>query len=161
MNRLPTTLLLATLSVAAAATATAPKPVLTIQQVLTTMVDGKAVERLVEVKNAAPGAVLQSSSTLTLPDTARSGARYTVPIPLNTTFIAGSAKANRTGVTITYALKANGPFSVQPTKTVTVNENGQSVTKTVPAPANEYRAVRYDFGTLKGTITVSHRIRVN
>ncbi|WP_019011239.1 hypothetical protein [Deinococcus aquatilis] len=160
MNRLTTTLLITTLSMAAAA-ATPPQPLLTIRQVLTSMVDGKTVERLVDVKNAAPGSVLQSSSVLTIPETARDGARYTVPVPLNTTFIAGSAKASRSGVAITYALKATGPFSAQPLKTVTVTENGQSVTKTVPAPANEYRAVRYDFGTLKGAITISQRIRVN
>lgn len=160
MNRLTPLLITVTLGAAAAAT-TAQQPILTVQQVITTTVDGKTVERLTDIKTTVPGAVLQSSSALNIPETAGGNARYTLPIPMAATYIEGSAKASRPGVTITYALKATGPFSAQPTKTVTVTENGKTITKTINAPANEYRAVRYNFGTLKGPVTVSHRIRVN
>ena len=147
------------LSVAAAATTTPPKPSLMIQRVVTATVNGQTTERLEAVNSTRPGDLLQASSVLTLSGKEK-GARFTLPVPANTTYVPGSVRASK-GVRVTYALSLSGPFSVTPMKSVTVQEGGKTVTKQVPASQNEYRAVRYDLTGLSGTLTVGHRIRVN
>lgn len=142
-----------------AATSQPAKPVLTMQRVVTVTQNGKTVEQLLNSDQAKPGDIFQVSSALNLTGKERN-ARFTVPIPTNTTFVPDSAKASA-GVKVTFALSAGGPFSAIPMKTVTVQQAGKSVTKEVPAPQNEYRAVRYDLTGLTGNVTVSHRIRVN
>ncbi|MEF2277503.1 hypothetical protein V3W47_04270 [Deinococcus sp. YIM 134068] len=162
MKLFSTALLSSTLvgaSVAVAATTIPPKPSLTIQRVVTAMLDGKTTERLEAASSTRPGDLLQAGSVLTLSGKEK-GARFTVPVPANTTYVPGSARASR-GVRVTYALSVSGPFSATPMKTVTVQEGGKAVQKEVPAPQNEYRAVRYDLTGLSGTVMVGHRIRVN
>ncbi|BDP44389.1 hypothetical protein DAETH_43580 (plasmid) [Deinococcus aetherius] len=155
----PLVLTLVGASLAAAAPGTPPKPTLTIQRVVTATVGGKQTERLEAAATTRPGDLLQASSVLMLSGKEK-GARFTVPVPANTTFVPGSARASQ-GVRVTYALNPTGPFSTTPMKAITVQENGKAVTKEVPAPQNEYRAVRYDLTGLSGTVTVGHRIRVN
>ncbi|MDL2342979.1 hypothetical protein QOL99_02320 [Deinococcus sp. MIMF12] len=160
MKRLRSSLGLSLLSTAAAVTPVQPaQPVLTMQRVTTTTVAGKSVERLEVTQTTRPGDLLQVSSTLKLTGKEK-GARFTVPIPANTTYVSGSARAS-TGVKVSYALDAKGPFSARPMKKVTVQEDGKTVTREVAAPQNEYRAVRYDLSGVQGTVTVAHRIRVN
>ncbi|WP_216320798.1 hypothetical protein [Deinococcus aestuarii] len=155
----PLILTLVGASLAAAAPGTPPKPTLTVQRVVTVAVEGKSAERLEAVATTRPGDLLQASSVFSLSGKEK-GARFTVPVPANTTFVPGSVRASA-GVRVTYALNPAGPFSATPLKTITVQENGKAVTKEVPAPQNEYRAVRYDLTGLSGTVTVGHRIRVN
>lgn len=158
----PVLLTLALLS--GGARAALPAPTQTVQQVVTVTVDGKATEQLRDAATVAPGAVLQGTHVLTLP-ARRTGApapnpRYTVAVPLQGRFIAGSAAADQPGVTVTYALTREGPYSLKPTKTVTVAEGGQKVTRVVPAEPGEYRFVRFEFGDLQGKVTVRLRYRV-
>lgn len=155
----PLSLTLVSAGLATAAPATPPKPALTIQRVVTATVAGQQTERLEGASTTRPGDLLQASSVFTLSGKEKS-ARFTVPVPANTTFVPGSARASK-GVRVTYALTPAGPFSLTPMKTITVQENGRSVKKEVPAAQNEYRAVRYDLTGVAGTVTVGHRIRVN
>lgn len=138
-------------------------PVQTIQRVTVSTVGGKSVETLTDTATANPGAVLQGTHVVTLP-TRKAGApgpRYTVGIPVQGTYLPGSASADNKAVTITFALTKDGPYAARPTKTVTVTENGKSVAKTVTADPAEYRFVRYEFGELQGKVTVKLRYRVN
>ena len=160
MKRFHSILGLALLTTAVAAAPVQPaQPVLSMHRVIVVTAAGKTTERLEPIQTARPGELLQVGSTLKLSGQEK-GARFTVPIPANTTYVPGSAQAS-TGVKVTYALDAKGPFSTQPLKTVTVQEGGKAVTRQVAVPQNEYRAVRYDLTGLGGTVTIAHRLRVN
>lgn len=157
-------LTLAAALLTSAALAALTPPVQTIQTVTTTTVGGKSVEVLKDTTTATPGTILQGTHVITLPAPrpgATSGPRYTVGVPVQGSYLPGSASADNKAVTITFALTKDGPYSAKPTKTVTITENGQKVTKIVPADPSEYRFVRYEFGDLQGKVTVKLRYRVN
>lgn len=162
MKRNLITLAAALLTTAALANVT--PPVQTIQTVTTATVGGKSVEVLKDTTTATPGTILQGTHVLTLPAPrpgATNGPRYTVGIPIQGSYLPGSANADTKNVNITFALTKEGPYSAKPTKTIVVTENGQKINKIVPAEPSEYRFVRYEFGNLQGKVTVKLRYRVN
>lgn len=98
-------------------------------------------------------AVAQTDKPLNTP-------RATIPVPANTTY-AGRLELPK-GASATFSLDGKA-FSSQPLKTVTTTEDGRSVTRQVPAPENEYCAVRVTFGAMQVNTpyTVAYDIRVN
>lgn len=167
MNKLLTPLLL----LASTAVAAAPNaPLLTVSRVDTVRVNNQVTEKLVPVKEAVPGATYQVDIAVTVPEGLKDSkgnpikASITFPIPKYATFSASSAKTNRAGVTVQYALKypaTAADFSEKPTKTVTVKENGKDVTKIVAAAPTEYRAVRFIYGTQTGAFLSAVRYQLN
>lgn len=171
---MPTRLLiltLATATTAIAATAQRPSaPVLTVQRVETVTVAGKITEKLTTAKEAVPGATYQVNIASVMPEGLKDrqgkpvNASLTFPIPAQATYIDGSARSERDNVAVVFALKypaKASDFSAKPTKTVTVRENGVDVKRTVTASPNEYRAVKFIYGTQTGNFNSSLRYRVN
>jgi len=70
-----------------------------------------------------------------------------LPVPNSMVYVApdGTLPA---GVRAEYSVDRGKTFSTAPLKTVTVTENGKSVTKQVEAKPNEYQAVRWVIGSL-------------
>ncbi|MBZ9714939.1 hypothetical protein [Deinococcus multiflagellatus] len=123
----------------------------------TVRVNGAAT--LQKVTTALPGQVLRQVAVVTT-DKAVSSPRATIPVPAYTTFAGNLALPS--GATATFSLDGK-TFSPKPMKSVTVNENGRSVTKLVPAPEQEYRAVRVTLPAMKlnTPYTVAYDIKVN
>lgn len=119
---------------------------------------GSAVT-LQKVDSTQPGQTLRQVAVART-DKALQRPRATIPVPQHTTY-AGKLELPK-GATATFSLDGK-TFSEKPMKTVTVVENGRTVTKQVPAPESEYRAVRVTLPEMKpGTpYTVAYDIKVN
>lgn len=172
MKQFLTPLLILTASTAlAAATTPAPSaPVVTVYKVDSVKANGQATEKLTPAKDAVPGATYQVNINVTVPaglkgkDGNPLKASTTFPIPKFATFLPGSARTDRAGVNVLYALKypaAPADFSEKPTKVVTVKENGVDVKKTVAASPSEYRAVKFIYNTQTGPFLSSLRYQLN
>ncbi|MBI0447171.1 MULTISPECIES: hypothetical protein [unclassified Deinococcus] len=114
---------------------------------------------LQKVDSTQPGQTLRQVAVART-DKALQRPRATIPVPQHTTY-AGKLELPK-GATATFSLDGK-TFSEKPMKTVTVTENGRTVTKQVPAPESEYRAVRVTLPEMKPSIpyTVAYDIKVN
>ncbi|TDE84809.1 hypothetical protein [Deinococcus sp. S9] len=106
-----------------------------------------------------PGQILRQVAVATT-DKALKSPRATIPVPQHTTY-AGKLELPK-GAAATFSLDGK-TFSARPMKTVTVTENGHTVTKQVPAAESEYRAVRVTLPQLQPNTpyTVAYDIKVN
>lgn len=114
---------------------------------------------LKKVDSTQPGQTLRQVA-IAKTDRALTQPKATIPVPDHTTY-AGQLELPK-GASATFSLDGKA-FSVKPMKTVTVTENGRTITKQVPAPEREYRAVRIAFGEMKlnTPYTVAYDITVN
>ena len=137
-------------------------PSLSLQLDAVTVVtrDGKSTEVMTPAKAVRPGDVLLQTAKPTTDKPVRN-AHITVPVPKNTSYVAGSALV-ADGLIVTFSADGKA-FSAAPTKTVTVAENGKTVTKVVPVPQNEYVAVRWTIASLTPAqkLSLTYRVRVN
>lgn len=124
---------------------------------------GKVTETIVESpKTVLPGDILREEVTLKNVSGRRLGQlNVNVPVPRGTEFSVLTTPANDRWK-VTYSTDSGKTFSAQPTRTVTTTENGQRVTRTVPAPPSSYTNVRW---TLTGmtpdeTLKFSFRVKV-
>lgn len=122
-------------------------------------VQAGAAVTLKKVDSTQPGQTLRQVAVAKT-DRALTQPRATIPVPAHTTY-AGQLELPA-GATATFSLDGR-TFSVQPLKSVTVVENGRTVTRQVPAPERDYRAVRVTFGPMKlnTPYTVAYDITVN
>ncbi|WP_291430115.1 hypothetical protein [Deinococcus sp.] len=135
----------------------------TLQQDLikSAVTDGKGTETVIEnPKTVLPGDVLREQLTLVNV----SGRKLTqllvnVPVPKGTEFAQlSTANANRWKAQ--YSPDGGKTFSAAPTRTVTVTENGQSVTRKVPVPTTEYTNVRWIVTDINPDETLKFAFRV-
>ncbi|GGJ85539.1 hypothetical protein [Deinococcus aquiradiocola] len=130
----------------------------------TATVNGKAVETVVpSPKTVLPGDVLREEVTVTNVSTkVVRNSVISVPVPKGTVY-AGNATPTGDRWNTVYSIDGGKTFTATPMKTVTVTENGKSVTKQVAAPANEYTNVRWVIAQLAAdeSLKLSFRVRVN
>ena len=164
MKKLITLLALAGTMVAAQQTA-APtvKVTLTQDQIKTATVDGKAVDTVIaSPKTVLPGDILREEVTVAnVSGKPVKSPVISVPVPKGTVF-AGSATPGNDRWNTLYSIDGKN-YAATPMKTVTVTENGKSVTKQVAAATTEYTNVRWLIGQLGAdeTLKLSFRVRVN
>ena len=121
--------------------------------------NGKTVEKLVDGSQALPGSLLQMSqkvqnvSARTVP-----GLRLNMRVPVATTYQTSTCDAARTNTL--FSIDSGKTFSANPTKTVTVTENGKAVQRTVPAQPSDYTNVRWELPDLAVSQTVNCNLRV-
>lgn len=161
----PQTLLLLLALPAGAALAQGSSPiVLTLQQSLVTTVKNgdKVVEKLTpSPKDVLPGAVLSQVVTArNLSDKTFHNVMVRLPVPKGTVYV--GPEALNSAVPAEYSIDGGKTFSTQPKRTVTVTENGKTVTREVVASPNEYNVVRWTLSTLgaKAEKKVGFRIKV-
>lgn len=172
-----TTTLLAMMAIAAASAQTpaAPaqgQPELSLW-IVSTDKDGKEVLKPAEGK-AVPGAIIERQVSVKVAKATRN-ARITLPISPMYDFQANSDEVSINGKAftkaqiiekVTYTLVSGKPelkdYSREPMKTIEVDEGGKKVSKTIAAPANEFRGVSYALGDLKAgdIVIVKHRVKV-
>ncbi|MFC3832583.1 MULTISPECIES: hypothetical protein [Deinococcus] len=136
---------------------------LTLFAVKSVTVDGKVTERLTaNPGNVLPGDLL--SQVVTVRNTGNTAVKnipVTLPVPKNTVYVAPEASM---AVTRTeYSIDGGKSFAAAPMKkTVTVTENGRSVTREVEVKPNEYTAVRWFVSELGAgqTMKLGYRIQV-
>ncbi len=119
------------------------------------MVDGKAV--LKPATQSKPGDVIDYSSTYKNAGTAAADKLLaTVPVPAGTTLVAGSAQPAQAQASIDGAV-----FAPMPLMRNVRQPDGSQRSEAVPLA--EYRALRWDLGTLAAgrTSVVSLRVRVD
>ncbi len=123
--------------------------------------DGVRSDVLSPAEKVNPGDILLQRATLST-DRALKGGHIVVPVPRNTHFLAGSATTFK-DLTLEYSADGGKTYSVRPMKTVTVTEDGKSVTRQVAVPANEYTTVRWTVNTLAAgsDVTVDYRVAVD
>lgn len=169
MNRISvsTVVLLATLVTAQAAPAQSASPVTTtiaFFNVQTVTEQGKTQERLQAApQSVQPGDVLYQELVITN-SSARTLTNGAVPlnVPRSTTFLGGLVLPG--GVSATYSYDGGKTFGALPLKrTVTVTENGKSVTRQVEVKPSEYTSVRFSLPALAAgtTYKMGYRVRVN
>ncbi|WP_407569367.1 hypothetical protein [Deinococcus altitudinis] len=155
--------LVATMATAQQTAAPAVKVTLTQDQIKTATVDGKAVDTVIaSPKTVLPGDVLREEVTVVnVSGKPVKSPIISVPVPKGTVY-AGSATPGNDRWNTLYSIDGKA-YSATPMKTVTVTENGKSVTKQVAAPASEYTNVRWLIGQLGAdeTLKLSFRVRVN
>ncbi|WP_407569034.1 hypothetical protein [Deinococcus altitudinis] len=164
MKKLITLLALTgTMATAQQTAAPAVKVTLTQDQIKTATVDGKAVDTVIaSPKTVLPGDVLREEVTVVnVSGKPVKSPIISVPVPKGTVY-AGSATPGNDRWNTLYSIDGKA-YSATPMKTVTVTENGKSVTKQVAAPASEYTNVRWLIGQLGAdeTLKLSFRVRVN
>lgn len=114
--------------------------------------EGKIVEKLIpDASTVLPNQVIQYELTaenhLKQPLT---GVKPTLAVPDSTIFVASSTNGADNIVT-EYSYDGGKTFGTAPLfKTVTVTENGKTVTKKVKVQPYEYTNVRWNLGKLKG-----------
>ncbi len=152
-------------SAATVKTAPAVKVTLTQDQIKTTTVDGKATESVIaSPKTVLPGDVLREEVTVAnVVGKAVKSPVISVPVPKGTVYVASSATPSGDRWNTQYSVDSGKSYSATPMKTVTVTENGKSVTKQVAAPASEYTNVRWMITQLNAdeSLKLSFRVRVN
>lgn len=166
MTNLKNILLLGTLSLGVAAAQAVPNPAQYIKLtastslVTTTTEGGKSVEKLsnAEGKGVLPGNVLE------LGQKAANVSKYNVnKIQLNMTIPAAvayqSQKCDSASAMTQFSVDGK-TFANPLTKTVTVTENGKTVTKEVNVEPSEYKFVRWTLPTIKAGETVNCAVRV-
>lgn len=119
------------------------------------MVDGKAV--LQPAAQGKPGDVIDYSSTYRNGGTAAAAKLLaTVPVPVGTTFIAGSAAPAA-------AQASTDGVRFAPVPLTRVVKLASGAERTEPVPLAEYRALRWDTGTLAAgtSAVVSMRVRID
>ncbi|MGY2892700.1 hypothetical protein [Deinococcus sp. UYEF24] len=163
MKKLITLLALTGTMATAQTAAPAVKVTLTQDQIKTATVDGKAVDTVIaSPKTVLPGDVLREEVTVVnVSGKPVKSPIISVPVPKGTVY-AGSATPGNDRWNTLYSIDGKA-YSATPMKTVTVTENGKSVTKQVAASASEYTNVRWLIGQLGAdeTLKLSFRVRVN
>jgi hypothetical protein len=164
MKQLTTILALMTTVAAAQQTAPAVKVTLTQDQIKTATVDGKAVETVIaSPKTVLPGDVLREEVTVVnVSGKVVRSPIISVPVPKGTVY-AGSATPGNDRWNTLYSIDSGKSYAASPMKTVTVTENGKSVSKQVAAAPTEYTNVRWLISQLGAdeTLKLSFRVRVN
>lgn len=160
-----TALLLITLGAGTVLAQTASPVVLnlTMFAVKTVTVNGKATEQLsANPGNVLPGDVL--SQVVTVRNTGSKAVPnlpVTLPVPKNTVYLA--PEAGLEGARTEYSIDGGKTFAPAPLKkSVTVTENGKSVTKEVEVKPTEYTAVRWFVSELGAgkAVKLGYRIQV-
>ena len=146
-----------------AAPAPAVKVTLSQDQIKTATVDGKAVDTVVaSPKTVLPGDILREEVTVVnVSGKLVRSPVISVPVPKGTVY-AGSATPGNDRWNTLYSIDGKS-YAATPMKTVTVTENGKSVTKQVAAAPTEYTNVRWLINQLGAdeTLKLSFRVRVN
>ena len=149
---------------AAAQTATAVKVTLAQDQIKASTVDGKTVESVIaSPKTVLPGDVLREEVTVAnVSGKVVKSPVISVPVPKGTVY-AGSATPSGERWNTQYSTDLGKSYAATPMKTVTVTENGKSVTKQVAAPVTDYTNVRWVITQLAAeeSLKLSFRVRVN
>jgi uncharacterized repeat protein (TIGR01451 family) len=149
--------------VAGAQTGAAQPSVTIVQELVrSSTAAGKTTETYAVTKTVTPGDVLRLTLTLTNPTkTAYRNVLVGAPIDKATAFVAGSALSSER-LTPEYSADNGKTFAAQPKRTVTVTENGKSVTREVAATPNDYTNVRWVVGSLKAgeSYKLTYRVRV-
>lgn len=135
---------------------------LTMYAVRTVQVDGKTTEQL----TANPGNVLPGDVVSQVVTVSNSGERavtnlpVTLPVPKNTVYMA--PEAGMGAARVEYSTDGKTFAAAPLTKTVTVTENGRSVTKVVEVKPSEYVSVRWTVPTLaaRQSTKLGYRIQV-
>ncbi|ALW87626.1 hypothetical protein [Deinococcus actinosclerus] len=162
MNRLLIPFLLLT---AAAAQPAAPQNVTftLTQDLVKRSVDGsgQTTETIIDApKTVLPGDILREEVTLRNVSGRRLGAlSVNVPVPRGTEFSVLTTPATDRW-TVTFSADSGQTFSAQPRRTVTTTENGQRVTRQVPAPTSSYTNVRWTISRLNPDETLKFSFRV-
>jgi len=164
---LPGTVFGAAAQQSAAVTKPAPavKVTLTQDRIKTISVGGKSTEAVIaSPKTVLPGDVLREEVTVV--NVAGKAVRnpvITVPVPKGTVYVTSSATASGERWNTQYSTDSGKSYSATPMKTVTVTENGKTVTKQVAASASEYTNVRWMLTQLNAaeSLKLSFRVRVN
>ena len=140
------------------------KVTLTQDQIKASTVNGKTVETVVpNPKTVLPGDVLREEVTVVnVAGKIIKNPVISVPVPKGTVY-AGSATPTGDRWNTVYSIDSGKTYSATPMKTVTVTENGKSVTKQVAAAPKDYTNVRWQIGQLgpDDTLKLSFRVRVN
>lgn len=122
---------------------------------------GKETERLnPDASRARPGDIIQyeitAKNTLRTPIT---DLRPVLAVPAGTVFVASAGGVGNIGTE--YSIDGGKTFGKAPLfKTVTVQENGKSVTKRVEVQPSEYTNVRWNVSQLKANETQKLTLRV-
>jgi uncharacterized repeat protein (TIGR01451 family) len=119
------------------------------------MVDGKAVLR--PAAQGKPGDVIDYTSTYRNGGTAAAARLLaTVPVPVGTTFVAGSAAP-----AAAQASTDGARFAPMPLMRMVKQSNGTE--RAEPVPLEQYRALRWEVGTLAagGSAVVGLRVRID
>ncbi|WP_343757573.1 hypothetical protein [Deinococcus depolymerans] len=128
-----------------------------------TVTNGKTTETLVEnPKTVLPGDLLREQVTLVNTSDRRvAQLLVNVPVPRGTEF-AELTTPNTDRWKVQYSVDGGKAFSASPTRTVTVTENGRSVTRQVPAPPSAYTNVRWTVTNINPdeTLKLSFRVKV-
>ncbi len=156
-----TLLTLSGLALAATVNPNSPTLSLSLMKVTVVTKDGVKQEVLSPADKVNPGDMLLQRATLRSPRALKNG-NIILPVPKNTRFLSGTASTFK-DYKMDFSADSGKTFSAQPTKTVTVTENGKSVTKQVPVPETDYTSVRWNVTSLPagGEVTVDFRVAVN
>lgn len=142
----------------------AVKVTLTQDQIKSSTVDGKTVESVIaSPKTVLPGDVLREEVTVAnVSGKVVKSPVISVPVPKGTVY-AGSATPSGERWNTQYSTDLGKSYAATPMKTVTVTENGKSVTRQVAAPVTEYTNVRWVIMQLAAdeSLKLSFRVRVN
>ncbi len=149
---------------AATQAAAAVKVTLAQDQIKASTVDGKTVENVIaSPKTVLPGDVLREEVTVAnVSGKVVKSPVISVPVPKGTVY-AGSATPSGERWNTQYSIDLGKSYAATPMKTVTVTENGKSVTRQVAAPVTEYTNVRWVITQLAAeeSLKLSFRVRVN
>ncbi|UBV42393.1 hypothetical protein LAJ19_12290 [Deinococcus taeanensis] len=161
MNRLALPLLLTLATAAAQPAAQNVTFVLSQDLVKRTVVNGRTTESITPgPKTVLPGDTLREQVTLrNVSGRALTTLNVTVPVPKGTEFSVLTTPATDRW-TVQYSTDGGKTFSAQPQRTVTVTENGRSVTRQVPAPTTTYTHVRWTVRSMTPDETLKFSFRV-
>ncbi|MCD0164914.1 hypothetical protein [Deinococcus sp. 12RED42] len=154
------------LATAAAQTSTVQQNVkFTLNQDLVkrTVANGKTTETIVEnPKTVLPGDLLREQVTLVNTSGRRTGQLLVnVPVPKGTEFLELTTP-NTDRWKVQYSIDGGKAYSVAPTRTVSVTENGRTVTRQVAAPLSAYTNVRWTVTSMNPdeSLKLSFRVKV-
>ena len=145
----------------ALAATSAPTLSLSLMKVTVVTKDGVKQDVLSSADKVNPGDVLLQRATLRNARALKNG-RIVLPVPKNTSFLAGTASTYE-NLKMDFSIDAGKNYSEKPTRTVTVTENGKTVSREVLIPPNEYTNVRWSLSNLPAgsELTVGFRVTVN
>ncbi|MFB9991422.1 hypothetical protein ACFFLM_05475 [Deinococcus oregonensis] len=139
------------------------KFVLAQDLIKSTTVDGKTTEQVVlGPKTVLPNDILREEVTVTnVSGKTLNQVFVGIPVPKGTEF-SGQATPSTDRWKLLYSIDNGKTYAATPTRTVTVTENGKSVTKVVAAPVNTYTNVRWTLATLKKdeSLKLSFRVKI-
>ncbi|WP_019011067.1 hypothetical protein [Deinococcus aquatilis] len=128
-----------------------------------TTAEGKTTEQVILApKTVLPNDILREEVNVTnISGQVLNGVLVGIPVPKGTEF-SGQATPSNERWKLLYSIDGGKSYSATPTRTVTVTENGKSVTKQVAAPTNTYTHVRWTLATLKKdeSLKLSFRVKV-